>query len=209
MNGSESGTPARLLGLDLAGSPRRPTGYAFCSGGAVRAGILYADAEIEELAADFDRIYVDAPLSLPSGRKDVEDRSGPHFRTCDRMLRERGIRFFPVTLGPMRRLAERGMRFAETWRKRGKEVWEVYPGAVYDIFGLPRKSREEIAAFFRRRGFLLPERAGGPLTQDELDAVAALWMGILHLRGETELLAGEDGAIVLPRRGAKGVMGCP
>jgi len=209
MSGAKCEGQVRILGLDLAGSPRRPTGYAFCSDVALHVGVIYTDAEIEELATDFDWIYVDAPLSLPAGRKGVEDRSGPHFRACDRMLRERGIRFFPVTLGPMRRLTERGMRFAEAWRKRGKEVWEVYPGATYDVCGVPRKAREKITAFFRRRGLPLPDSAEGPPTQDELDAVAALWTGILHLRGETELLAGEDGTIVLPRRGAKGVMGCP
>jgi len=209
MTGPKSEKPLQVLGLDLAGSPRRPTGYAFCFGGALRVGIAYSDAEIEELAADFNRIYVDAPLSLPAGRKSLEDRNGPHFRGCDRMLRERGIRFFPVTLGPMRRLTERGMRFAEMWRKWGKEVWEVYPGAVYDVCGVPRKSREEIVVFFRRLGFALPELVGVSPTQDELDAVAALWTGILHLRGETELLAGKDGTIVLPRRGAKGGMECP
>ena len=55
------------------------------------------------------RVPIDAPLSLPNGRLTVHDRSGEHLRECDRELLRRGVRFFPVTLGPMRMLTERGL----------------------------------------------------------------------------------------------------
>jgi len=56
-----------------------------------------------------DLIAIDAPLNLPPGRKSLDDKNGEHFRPCDRELQKRGIRFFPITLGPMRSLTQRGI----------------------------------------------------------------------------------------------------
>ena len=84
-------------------------------------------------------VVIDAPLSLPRGRKTIEDRSGPHLRECDRELLRRKVPFFPLTLGPMRMLTVRGMRIARALSKRGFPVVEGYPGGAQDILGLPRK----------------------------------------------------------------------
>ncbi|HNT33181.1 MAG TPA: DUF429 domain-containing protein, partial [Candidatus Aminicenantes bacterium] len=96
--------PLVVLGLDLAGSPRRPTGTCVLRALGAETGILFDDAQIEALAARVrpDLIVVDAPLNLPPGRRSFADRNGEHYRPCDRELRARGIPFFPITLGPMR-----------------------------------------------------------------------------------------------------------
>ena len=54
-------------------------------------------------------IGINAPLSLPRGRRSIHDRTENHLRHCDRELTSRKIRCFPVTLGPMRKLTERGL----------------------------------------------------------------------------------------------------
>ncbi len=145
-----SGRP--VLGLDLAGSPGRATGACVLFGPRrLTASVVLDDAQLLGLV---DRVrpslaVIDAPLSLPLGRASLDDRSGPHFRECDRELRRLGIRFFPLTLGPMRMLTDRGMRLAEAIRRAGIEVLEGYPGGSQDLLGIPRK-RAGVAALQRR-----------------------------------------------------------
>ena len=95
-----------VVGVDLAGSPRRPTGVCVLRGMKAYTHVALTDEEILN-SIDLARpniVPIDAPLSLPNGRATIHDRSGEHFRDCDRELRKRGIRFFPITLGPMRML---------------------------------------------------------------------------------------------------------
>ncbi len=65
-----------------------------------------------------DLIAIDAPLSLPPGRTSLEDRNAEHFRPSDRELMKRGIRFFPITLGPMRMLTARGIKLKKILTRR-------------------------------------------------------------------------------------------
>ena len=48
------------------------------------------------------------------------------------------IKFFPITLGPMRQLTLRGLALKEKLEKVGLRVFETYPGAVQDLWGIPR-----------------------------------------------------------------------
>ena len=91
-----------IVGMDLAGSPRRPTGLCILRGLIARVRVVFSDEEILPLVskASPDLVAIDAPLALPAGRTAIQDRSGGHFRPCDLALRERGIRFFPITLDP-------------------------------------------------------------------------------------------------------------
>ena len=191
----------KSLGVDLAGSERRPTGVCLLDEGLnARVWVAYTDSEILELAlaAKPDVVAVDAPLSIPQGRKSIEDASGPHLRECDRALLELGIRFFPVTLGPMRLLTARGIKLKERFEAKGFKVIEVYPGGAQDLLGIPRKTRglELLREGLERLGVkgLRPSMSG-----DELDAVTAAYVGLLYLRGEAVALGGGDGAIVMPR----------
>src|SRR2546426_1471383 len=101
--------PFVVLGIDLAGSPRRPTGLCLLRRSQAQTSVAFSDEDILNTVhqARPDLVPIDAPLSLPKGRKTISDRGGGHFRDCDLELRRRGIRFFPVTLGPMRMLTER------------------------------------------------------------------------------------------------------
>jgi hypothetical protein len=165
--------------------------------------VLKEDASILRAvrAARPDLVLIDAPLSLPRGRRTIDDRFGPHLRECDRELRRLGVRFFPLTLGPMRMLTARGMRLATRLGKLGIPTREGYPGGAQDLLGLPRKQLgvRTLQARLRREGLRgeLQERA---LTHDELDAVTLGWVGYLYLRGRAlEIGDPEEGTMVLPR----------
>lgn len=103
--------PLIVAGIDLAGSPRRPTGLCVLRNLSAESCVTFNDDEILDFVMEARpaRVPIDAPLSLPNGRLTVHDRSGEHLRECDRELLRRGVHFFPVTLGPMRMLTERGL----------------------------------------------------------------------------------------------------
>ncbi len=186
----------KVLGLDLAGSERRKTGYAYWEGSSLRVGVVYTDKEVLELSKGFSLIMIDAPLSIPAGRSTLEDR-GPHLRECDLLLKKQGHRFFPVTLGPMRMLTKRAMSLAKDMKERGAEVFETFPGATYDLLGLDRKDRSLILNFYMKLPLELEERE---YSQDELDAVACWLAGICHLMGKSLVFSGKDGQIVVASR---------
>lgn len=187
-----------VVGIDLAGSPHRPTGMCILRGLRAQTHIAFSDDEIlgRVQEARPELVPIDAPLSLPPGRKTIHDRSGEHFRDCDRELRRRGIRFFPITLGPMRLLTERGMALMSRIKALGFRTVECYPGAAQDVWRLPRQHKDP-------RGLLAGLQDLGvsglmeALTGDELDAVTAALVGRWFLSGKGEMLGGENG-IVMP-----------
>lgn len=142
-----------------------------------------------------DLVPIDAPLTLPAGRATIHDRAGEHFRECDRELRRRGIRFFPITLGPMRMLTDRGLAIKARIEAMGRRPIECYPGAAQDVWGLPRQHRDRAGlrlglASLGVRG--LTEAMSG----DELDAVTAALVGRWFLLGKGEMLGGDAGIVV-------------
>lgn len=195
-------TPTRVVGLDLAANPKRNTGICLLEGMTVAVcATVHSDDEIRAFveAARPELVAIDAPLSLPPGRKSIEDRTGEHFRSCDRELLRRGIRFFPITLGPMRSLTTRGIRLKKRLVRVGCGVIEVYPGAAQDVWKIPRKQQGLPKL---RRGLETLGLIGLTHTMngDELDAVTGALVGRLYLKGRAELLGNfRDGAIILPK----------
>ena len=192
-----------VVGLELAGVPTRNTGFCVLGReGGLQACVLHSDEEILAAieGARSALVLVDAPLSLPKGRQNINDRSGPHFRECDRELRRLGIRFFPLTLGPMRILTERGMRLAAELRTRGYRVEEGYPGGAQDLLGIPRKQAgpDRLQAALRKLG-LEGDLARRPLTHDELDAATLAWTGHQFLEGKARTIGDPtEGIMILP-----------
>jgi len=190
-----------VVGIDLAGSPKRNTGICTLEEDAITlCTIVHTDREIIDYIEEVNPslIAVDAPLNLPPGRKSIEDRNGEHFRLCDRELLKRRIRFFPITLGPMRLLTKRGIRLKRILVRRGYRMVEVYPGAAQDIWNTGRKQDglPELLKGLRKLGVKgLDKRMNG----DELDAVTAAVVGQLFLNGKAEVLGNfRSGAIVIP-----------
>ncbi|MBI4531089.1 MAG: DUF429 domain-containing protein [Candidatus Latescibacteria bacterium] len=190
--------PLTIVGVDLAGSPRRPTGVCVLHEMKAETHIVSGDEEILHLIhlSQPNLIPIDAPLSLPEGRTTIHDRSGEHFRACDRELRQRGIRFFPITLGPMRMLTERGLILKTKIEGMGYRTVECFPGGAQDVWGIPRQHRDRdgLRSGLKRLGV---KGITNPMTGDELDAVTAALVGRWFLLGKGEMLGGDRG-IVMP-----------
>lgn len=167
-----------------------------------KASVLYTDRELLDrtLESKADVVAIDAPLALPRGRESLDLKSNIHFRACDHELRRRGIKFFPVTLGPMRKLTERGIRLRASLESAGMKVMETYPGAAQDILGIPRKGRglnrlAEGLCLQHVRG--IDRRMSG----DELDAITCALAGIAYLKGDF-LALGDPSEILMILPGA-------
>jgi len=191
----------KVVGIDLAGSPKRNTGICTLKRGDITScTIIHTDEEIFDYVEKEKPalIAIDAPLNLPPGRKSMEDKNEEHFRPCDRELLRRGIRFFPITLGPMRLLTKRGIHLKRVLTRRGYAVIEVYPGAAQDIWHTGRKQD----GLFRLRHGLEKLGVKGlnkKMDGDELDAVTAALVGQFFLSGKAEVLGYfKRGAIVVP-----------
>ena len=191
----------KVVGVDLAGSPKRNTGICTLKKDSISfCFLVHTDEEIinyieKEKPA---LVTIDAPLNLPPGRKSIEDRNGEHFRPCDRELLRRGIRFFPITLGPMRLLTKRGIHLKRVLTRRGYAVIEVYPGAAQDIWHTGRK-QDGLSKLRRGLQKLGVKGLNKKMSGDELDAVTAALVGQLFLRGRAEVLGDfKHGAIVVP-----------
>jgi predicted nuclease with RNAse H fold len=191
-----------ILGLDLAGSPRRPTGFCALRGRRVTVGHLFGDGDILAMVKALapHLIAIDAPLGLPAGRCCLLNTCAcagtTHFRTSDYELRRLGIRFFPITLGPMRQLTQRGMHLKSVLESGGSEVIETYPGAAQDIWGIPRQRdvpglRRGLARF-RLQGLRRSETS-----PHILDAVTCALVGELYLRGAASSLGSPDEALMI------------
>jgi len=192
-----------VVGIDLAGSEKRNTGFCLMdSSMSCSTGVLHTDDEIlgHTLAAEPSVVSIDAPLFLPKGRKSIEDRGPPHFRECDRELLRMHIRFFPISLGPMRMLTTRGMKLRATLEGRGLEVIESFPGAIQDILHMPRKQAglPLLARALTDYGVALG-RPEGELNGDELDAVTSALVGLLYKRGKYRAIGDPaEGLMILP-----------
>lgn len=189
-----------VLGIDLAGVPHRPTGWCALKGMRARTGLIYLDDEIIKLVREEDSnlVAVDAPLTLPPGRKSIQERTGSHFRPCDEELRRRKIPFFPITLGPMRVLTERGIKLKKILEKEGFRVIEIYPGGAQDVWRMSRAKKDLIGL---RKGL---ERLGirglkNDITDHELDAATGALVGHFFLNGKAEVYGDfKTGAIIMP-----------
>jgi predicted nuclease with RNAse H fold len=191
----------KILGIDLAGSEKRKTGICILDE-KLRANslFLFKNSEILDLIEREkpDLIAIDAPLTLPKGRKSLKKRSKIHFRKCDKELWKLKIKFFPITLGPMRKLTERGIKLRKILEKKYKVI-EVYPGATQDILKIPRKQKglKKLKKGLEKLGIKILKKN---LNGDELDAITCAFTGFLYLK-KNYLAIGDkkEGQIILSR----------
>ena len=116
-------------------------------------------------------------------------------RECDRALLHRGIRFFPVTLGPMRMLTERGLALKRELAQLGYKAVECFPGAAQDLWGIPRQHRDRLGLLsgLRKLGVRGLKKTA---TSDELDAATAALAGQWFLLGQCLMLGGDSGILI-------------
>lgn len=192
----------RVVGIDLAGSPKRNTGICVLQGNRVREWkTVFSDKEIMAFVLRHRPrvVAIDAPLNLPPGRKSMDDRNGEHFRPCDRELLKRGIRFFPITLGPMRSLTQRGISLKKKLNRMKFKVIEMYPGAAQDVWKIARK-QDGLGKLRKGLEKLGLKGLDQGMNGDELDAVSGAIVGRLFLQDKTEILGNfRHGAIVIPK----------
>lgn len=189
-----------IAGIDLAAAVARPTGYCILKGLKAVTRLLFSDEEILNRIqkANPDLVAIDAPLTLPPGRRSIERRKGSHFRPCDEELRQMGIPFFPITLGPMRALTERGINLRQALEGKGFQVIEVYPGGAQDLWGIPRAKRnlEELRRGLRQLGI---RGLANETTAHELDAASSAFVGLLFLQGKAQVFGDfSSGTIIMP-----------
>jgi len=195
------------VGVDLAGSTKRPTGGCIMNRSLrVQCMVLHSDGEILEFVESSGAkvVAIDAPLALPLGRHCLGEhcRGREHFRACDLALRRMRIRFFPISLGPMRALTKRGIKLRKKLEDRHVEAIETYPGASQDILGIKRKQYglRELQTSLMELGcsgdIKLRE-----LTGDELDAVSCALVAKDYSEGRY-LAIGNPSEImmILPRK---------
>ena len=171
----------KVLGVDLAGSPRRITGIcvlALHAGGEdvrkktkARGAVLTTKGEAwEESLLRFSACYfcsVRADEEILSVAKEEKPAvvgidaplsfSGKPFRDCDSAVRHL-CPVLPLTFSGMRKLAERGMRLASKLRAlrsaegRHVDVIEVFPRASERVFGTRMKEKlKDVLSLARNR----------------------------------------------------------
>jgi uncharacterized protein YprB with RNaseH-like and TPR domain/predicted nuclease with RNAse H fold/dephospho-CoA kinase len=197
----------RVVGIDLTGSEKRPSGWCLLDGRRASTAMLETDEEIiaTTIAAKPDLVSIDSPLSLPAGRTSVFDSDPGReeygiMRYCERVLKKRGVNVYPALIPSMQRLTARGIQLAQKFRSEGLPVIESYPGAAQDILNIPRKRagldllREGLAEFGISGKFLRE-----PVTHDELDAITSALVGVFFWVGKFEALGdAEEEALVIP-----------
>lgn len=192
---------AVVVGLDLAGVETRPTGFCTLTDDLnVETCELFTDEQIMEktIQANPEIITIDAPLSLPPDRRSLEEKTGSHLRDSDRILRNMGVKIFPITLGPMRKLTSRGIKLRKSFTERGFCVFEAYPGGAQDVLGIPRKQnglkslRRDLEAL-GLVGFRIQ------VSDHELDAATIAYVGKLFLEGQAVVYGDPVLGILMPK----------
>ena len=185
----------KFIGIDLAASEKNPTGLATLEKNKktkITTKILFTNREIlEEIKKSKPKVVaIDAPLFLPLGRKNLR-KSKIHFRSCDKELLKMKIKFFPISIGPMRSLTKRGISLRKTLEKMKIKVIETFPGAIYDILGINRKNPSNLKKFikFNPKGKSI----------HEIDAIACAYIAKLFSEGKVRKIGNRrEGYMYIP-----------
>lgn len=201
LNGcGSSGTPLRIVGIDLTGSEKRATGWALMEGASVTTKSIRTDEDLirETLTANADLVSIDSPLSLPEG---YGNPGVPIYRKCELALKRMGISVFWCLLPTMQGLTRRGIMLADQLRQAGRNVIESYPGAAQDILGMPRKkaSLQELKWGLSRAG-ITGDFLTSDITHDEVDAITSALVGLFYLADEYIALGTlSESYLIVPR----------
>ena len=206
--GAPSHAGARVVGIDLAGSEARRSGWCLLDGAKAEVAVVFTDDELLEktAAAHPHLVSIDSPLCLPRGRISVDDADPGRWefgimRESERELKRRGVNVYPCLIRSMQKLTARGIRLAGILRERGIPVIESYPGAAQDIMRIPRK---RAGSEWLKRGLrdfgVSGDYENEAVTHDELDAITSALVGTFHLAGMTEALGtDEEPPLIIPQ----------
>ncbi|MCX8166431.1 MAG: DUF429 domain-containing protein [Candidatus Micrarchaeota archaeon] len=191
----------KLIGIDL-GISKETTAVSVLNN---KKLITFLESEINNDLIQFIKenepeiVAIDAPLSLPKGRTSIEELSNIHFRQCDLELKKSNIRFFPITIGAMRKLTSRGIHIREKLEQQGLKVVETYPGASYDLLRIKRKSTyqkiQHLDELSKKLSFNLSK--DHLFNKHKLDSVYCLLSAYAYKLNKAKVFSGEDGFIVV------------
>jgi predicted nuclease with RNAse H fold len=182
-----------IIGIDLAGKPENPTGWAYWKCKRVETHLLYTDSQILEAVTQSkpEIIAVDAPFRLP--KRGI-------LRKADREIIGNGYRVFPPTLPAMRTLTMRAMKLNKLIAKKGFKTIEVHPTSTRKALNMPLKDWGKIQTDLTQIG-LEGDLKARTLTSHEIDAVMAALTAHLYIRNQTEALGDkEEGYIIIPKK---------
>lgn len=182
-----------IIGIDLAGKEKNPTGLAILKHKKVETRLVYTDKEILDAVrvTEPSIAAIDAPLKLP--KKGI-------LRKGDFELIKKGYRVFPPGLPAMKTLTLRAIRLNRLITKSGVRTIEVHPTSTRKALSMPTKNWEDIQEIFKKIGLsgTIEERT---LTHHELDAITAALTAHLYLQGLTENFGdSREGLIIVPKR---------
>ena len=180
-----------IIGIDLAGVPKNPTGWALWKNKVISIGHLYKNEEILKHLTNFEPnlVAIDAPLSLP--------KKGA-MRKADREMYRLGYPVFPPRFPAMEKLALRAIEITRQIKRKGLDIIEVHPASTRKALKMPPKDRKEIQNIFIRMG-LEGDLKTRTLKPHEIDATTAALTGYLYLQEKVELVGDEEeGYIVVP-----------
>lgn len=181
-----------IIGIDLAGKPKNPTGWALWENKKVETSLVYTDNEIlEGITRNKPAIIsIDAPFNLP--KKGI-------LRKADKEMIRRGYRVFPPKLPAMRTLTVRAMELNKLLAEKGYKTIEVHPTSTRKALNMPSKDWRKIQTILKSIG--LEGDQVRTLTPHELDAITAALTAYLHIQNQTEALGDkEEGYIIIPKK---------
>jgi predicted nuclease with RNAse H fold len=183
-----------VIGIDLAGSSRNPTGWAMLKGKALKTLLLHTDKEIIENTVKNNPalIAIDAPFSLP--------KKTELFRKADKEMIKKGYKVFPPNLPAMKKLTLRATRLNKLIEEKRYKAIEVHPTSTRKALQMPSKDWKAIQEILKTLG-LKGELETRPLATHEIDAVTAALTAVLHLERQTELIGdSKKGCVIVPTK---------
>lgn len=131
-----------------------------------------------------DRVFIDAPLSLPGVYRELPGYADHFYREADRKTGAMS----PMFLGG---LTARAMQLKQTLSTEGIVLIETYPGYLARHLGLKELGYKKGAAYLPPVRERLEELTGWRLdamamgSWHEIDALLALWSHRRHLEGQS------------------------
>jgi predicted nuclease with RNAse H fold len=182
-----------IIGIDLAGKPQNPSGWAVLKNKRVKTSLVYTDGEIMEgiLQNKPTVITIDAPFHLP--------KEGA-LREADKQMIMKGYRVFPPRLQGMQKLTLRAAELNRNVAKTGYKTIEVHLTSTRKALCMPSKDWRKIQTSLARIGLEGDVRVR-TLISHEIDAVTGALTAYLYLRNQAEAPGDEEeGYIFVPEK---------
>ncbi len=168
----------KIIGIDLAGKTKNPTGICLLNESELEFKVLNNDKQIIQTCLDFkpDLIAIDAPIM----------KGKPRIRKVDNIMKK--YKALPPSLPSMKKLTTRGSKLAEKLSTSYKVI-EVFPTATAKILGIYSKKYKETA-----------EKLGIKIkNKHELDAYLCCLTAKLFLEKKALKIGDKQGKIIVPK----------